>query len=374
MDRLISIFFVRFTPFYDASIWAILPIFMDQKFFGNSLATWATALGVACGLFLFLLLVRTLLVHGLKKQTKKQTHMSYQLIRDLLLELHPAFLLSLALYCACHLLKLTPDESTRVGQAFAIISLMQLSTVGGRAIHYWEKMYLKKKAAVDVGSATSLGLIRFTAKFCLYLVLVLLGIHSLGFNITTLLAGLGIGGIAVALALQNLLGDLFASLTIVLDKPYVVDDFIVIGEFAGTIEQIGLKTTRLRSLSGELLIFSNSDLLQSRVRNYKQMAERRVIYTIGLTYDTPALQVERAVKMLEEIIRATPGTRFDRCNFLSFGASSLNIEVVYFVLSRDFNEYAKLAEKINLETLKQFNAAELSFAFPSQTIYLEDNR
>ena len=134
----------------------------------------------------------------------------------------------------------------------------------------------------------------------------------LGVDITALVAGLGIGGIAVALALQNILGDLFASLSITLDRPFVVGDFLIVGDFLGTVEYIGIKSTRLRSLSGEQIIMANADLLGSRVRNYGRMAERRVVFTINVTYETTAEVLERIPALIREIVAAQPGTRFDR--------------------------------------------------------------
>lgn len=214
--------------------------------------------------------------------------------------------------------------------------------------------------------------LRWAILAVVYSLVLLLALQNLGVDITALIAGLGIGGIAVALAAQNILGDLFASLTIALDKPFVAGDFIVTGDEKGTIEHIGLKTTRVRSLSGEQLVFSNSDLLKSRVRNYKRMAERRIVFNFGVVYSTPADQLEQIPKTVRKIIEATPNLRFDRCHFAKFGGSSLDFEAVYYIKSPDFNAHMDALQSINLAITRQFREAGIDFAFPSQTIYFAD--
>ncbi|HEV7226556.1 MAG TPA: mechanosensitive ion channel family protein, partial [Pirellulales bacterium] len=187
---------------------------------------------------------------------------------------------------------------------------------------------------------------------------------------SALVAGLGVGGIAIALAAQNVLGDLFASLSIVLDRPFILGDFIAVGDFSGAVEHIGLKTTRLRSLSGEQLVFSNADLLQSRIRNYKRMYERRIQFTFGVAYGTSRDQLTAIPGMIREAIAAHEKTRFDRAHFKSFGDSALIFEAVYYVLSPDYNLYMDIQQAINLTLLQGFAAAGIDFAFPTQTIYV----
>ncbi|MDZ7632343.1 MAG: mechanosensitive ion channel family protein [Gemmatimonadaceae bacterium] len=198
----------------------------------------------------------------------------------------------------------------------------------------------------------------------------LVALSNLGVNITAFIASLGVGGVAVALATQNILGDLFSSLAIVLDKPFVIGDFIVVGDMAGTVEKVGLKTTRLKSLSGEQLIFSNADLLSSRVRNFKRMQERRILFKLGVTYQTPRAMLERIPVMLRAAVEAQSNVRFDRAHFLAFGDFSLDFEVVYFVLSADFNRYMDVQQLINFSIHEQFEAAGVEFAYPTQTLVL----
>ena len=196
-------------------------------------------------------------------------------------------------------------------------------------------------------------------------------LNNLGFDVTALIAGLGIGGVAIALAAQNILGDLFASLAIVLDRPFVVGDFIVFGDYLGTVERVGIKTTRIRSLSGEELVCSNTDLLATRIRNYKRMAERRVVFSIGVTYDTTAEQLARLPGLLREIVEAQPAVRFDRAHFQKYGDFALIFEIVYWMLDPDFNRFMDTQQAINLAIYRQAQAEGIAFAFPTQTIHLE---
>jgi small-conductance mechanosensitive channel len=185
-----------------------------------------------------------------------------------------------------------------------------------------------------------------------------------------LVAGLGIGGIAVALALQNVLGDLFASLSIILDKPFVLGDFIIVGDLLGVVEKIGLKTTRVRSLSGEQLIFANSDLLSSRIRNFKRMQERRIAFGFGVLYQTKPEQLEAIPGMVKGIIEGQENARFDRAHFKGFGESAYDFEVVYFLNTPDYVAYMDCQQAINLGICRGLAERGVEFAYPTRTIYL----
>lgn len=195
-------------------------------------------------------------------------------------------------------------------------------------------------------------------------------LDNLGFKVSAVIAGLGIGGIAVALAAQALLGDVFSYFAIFFDRPFEIGDFIIVGDMLGTVEYVGIKTTRLRSLGGEQLIFSNSDLTNSRVRNYKRMDKRRVVFKLGVVYSTTSAQVREIPKIIENIIKNTPDTVFDRAHFFSFADFSLVFEVVYYVLSSDYNKYMDIQQAINFAIKEEFEKRGIEFAFPTQTVYL----
>ena len=202
----------------------------------------------------------------------------------------------------------------------------------------------------------------------------LLLLDNFGFKISAIVTGLGIGGVAVALAAQAILGDLLSYVSILFDKPFEVGDFIVVGEARGTVEVIGIKTTRLRSLGGEQLVFSNTDLTGSRVQNFKRMQERRVMFRFGVTYNTRTDVLKKIPAQIKTIVEAVPHTRFDRAHFVAFGPSSLDFEIVFYVLSPDYNVCMNVQETINLAIKELFDGAGIEFAFPTQTVYLAGER
>ncbi len=195
-------------------------------------------------------------------------------------------------------------------------------------------------------------------------------LDNLGVNISALVAGLGIGGIAVAMASQAILGDLFSSLAIFVDKPFEVGDFIIVEGMMGSVEYIGLKTTRIRSLSGEQLIFANSDLTKSRIKNYKRMETRRIAFKIGVVYQTPLEKVKKIPVLIHEIFKTVQGAKLDRAHFESFGDFSLNYEIVYFVHSADYNVYMDKQQEINFAIKETFEREQIEFAYPTQTLFM----
>jgi small-conductance mechanosensitive channel len=251
-------------------------------------------------------------------------------------------------------------------------SSFQVAMWGLAAIQSWRQNFLEKKMQQDVTAAGALNLVYMALQRLFIAILVLMSLSQLGVNISALLAGLGIGGIAVALATQNILGDLFASLLIVLDKPFVVGDYIIVGSERGTVERIGLKTTRLRALGGEELIFSNKDLLDSRLRNFKRMNQRRCEQVIGVAYETTPEQLRKIPMWIREIISREPLLQFDRCNLVRFGASSLDFEIIMFILDADYNKYADLQHEMLIQIYQKFQQEGVQIPFPVTTVYLHE--
>jgi len=190
-------------------------------------------------------------------------------------------------------------------------------------------------------------------------------------DITGLAAGLGIGGIAVALAAQSILGDLFAAFSIYIDQPFVIGDYLVVGSYNGTVEKIGMKTTRLRSLTGEQLVFSNSDLVGSRIQNFGRLEERRAAFSVGVTYDTPTAKVEKIPGIIQDVVESQDHVRFDRSHFKEFGDSALIVETVYYVLLPAYQTKMDIQQAINLDLKRRFEAEGIEFAFPTQMIFVE---
>lgn len=255
---------------------------------------------------------------------------------------------------------------------FGISAAGMFGQVGIWASRFVDQMiHTSRSHSDDPETVTGLAVMSYLARLLIWSLVLLALLDNLGFNVTTLLAGLGVGGIAVGLALQNILGDLFSSLSIVLDKPFQIGHFVVIDGFSGTIENIGLKTTRIRSISGEMLVFSNTDLTKARLRNYKFMQERRIVFAFGVTYDTPPDVMERIPGVVREIIGAQEPARFDRAHFKDFGDSSLNFEVVYWMKTADYTAYMDTQQHINLALMRRCAEMGVEFAFPTRTVQVQ---
>ncbi|MDR7440463.1 MAG: mechanosensitive ion channel family protein [Armatimonadota bacterium] len=260
-----------------------------------------------------------------------------------------------------------------VGQGVSAVTttglFLQLGVWGNVATTWAVDREVRRRVTEDAAAATTLAALSYLARFALWTVLLLLLLDNLGVRVTALVAGLGIGGVAMALALQNVLGDLFASLAIALDKPFQIGDFIIVDQYLGTVEHIGLKTTRVRSLWGEQLVFSNNDLLQSRIRNFKRMRERRVVFNVAVVYQTPYEKLARIPQILREVVEQQP-VRFDRAHFKEYGDSGLVFEVVYYVLNPDYTVYMDTQQAINLEVFRRFHQEGIEFAYPTRTVYV----
>jgi small-conductance mechanosensitive channel len=344
---------------------------VEHIYLGNSLYLWLVALGTAVATFFILKLLQRLVRRRLAAVVKRTTTNLDDMIVEVLSNTKLLFLLLVSVYAGAQILTLSPMLQRVLDRLTILVVLLQAAFWATGAVAFWLKQMIAKRTEEDAAAATSLSALGFLIKLAVWSVALLLALDNMGINITSLVAGIGIGGIAVALAVQKILGDLFASLSIVLDKPFVIGDFIIVGDLMGTVEHIGLKTTRVRSLSGEQIIFPNSDLLQSRIRNYKRMQERRVLFTIGVTYQTPYETIQTIGATLRQIIEAQSHARFDRAHFKEYGDSALIFEVVYYVTTPDYNLYMDVQQQINLEIYRRFQDAGIEFAYPTRTLYLQ---
>jgi small-conductance mechanosensitive channel len=284
------------------------------------------------------------------------------------------FMLWVSLLAGVSQLQLSTEQQRWLQYAWIIILVSQVALWANRLITVGVQNAIERNRQTDPAGATHLMLLGLVGRIVLWSIALLVALDNLGFNITTLMASLGIGGIAVALATQNILGDVFSSVSIALDKPFVIGDFIIVDNFMGTVEYVGMKTTRIRSLSGEQIVFSNSELLKTRIRNFKRMMERRVVFEFGIAYETPTETVEAVSGMIREIVEQHPTlTRFDRAHFKAYGDSALMFEVVYYMLDPDFNKYMDVQQAINLEMLRRFRAQGISFAYPTRTLHIVGN-
>ena len=358
--------------FIDTFHWLI-----DLQYLGNSLISWATALLVLLLVWFGIGLFRRVIINRLGKLAELSATKWDDILIDLVKKTKSWFVLMVSVFAASLLLELS-DKTRTVLESITIIALLIQSGLWiGTVIVSRLEQYRNRQLKIDPASVTMLNAVGFISKLVLWTAILLLALDNLGIDITALIAGLGVGGIAVALAVQNILGDLFASLSIILDKPFTVGDFLIIGDYLGSVENVGLKTTRLRSLSGEQLVISNSDLLSSRIRNYGRMFERRIEFKLGVTYQTPREKLKLIPQILRQAIEAQALTRFDRSHFKEYGDSALNFETVYFVLVPDFNKYMDVQQAINFAVHERFEQEGIEFAYPTQTLFVvapETNR
>jgi len=343
--------------------------FLNQTYFGNTITAYVIALGIfVCGIIL-LKIFKSIVLHRLKKWAEKtETTLDDFLIKGIEKSVVPLLYYG-AFYAGITSLTL----SSQALNVIKIISLFLLTFFIVRLINsgilFTMSYFIRKQERGDEKVRQLRGMTVLINIFIWGIGIVFL-MDNLGFNISAVIAGLGIGGIAIALAAQAILGDLFSYFVIFFDRPFEVGDFITAGDKSGTVEYTGIKTTRIRALSGEQLVFSNTDLTNSRIHNFKKMQERRVIFKLGVVYQTPAAQLEEMPKVVRGIIEKHNDVRFDRGHFASYGDFSLNFEFVYFVFGADYVKYMDTQQSINLEIYKEFEKRKIEFAYPTQTLYL----
>jgi small-conductance mechanosensitive channel len=343
---------------------------LDYELFGNSIGVWLATLGLFLLVWLVLIALRRIVRKRLLGSVSRSSSAALQIAHSVVTHTGGWFHVLVAVYVASRLLAPGRWTETLLPQIATIGLVLQLGLWATSALTTFLTLRRARQLAADPSTVAAMDFVGFLLRFVVWAAVFLLLLDNLGVNVTTLIAGLGVGGIAVALAAQNVLGDLFASLSIVLDKPFVVGDSIAVADFVGSVEHVGLKTTRLRSVSGEQVVFSNADLLNSRIRNYGRMFERRVVSSIGVTYQTPAAKLRRIPELIREIVQSQSKVRFDRAHLHKLGDSSLAFEFVYHVLTADYNHYMDVQQSINLALLEQLAAEGIEFAYPTQTVFV----
>jgi small-conductance mechanosensitive channel len=343
---------------------------LDDQLLGEPMRDWLMALAIAAGTLLVLALLKRVSVHRLAALAARTETEVDDFLVEVMRRTRWLLVLLPVLYLAT--LSLDVPRVRMILRTAAILAfLLQLALWSLVAINFWVESARRKRLEADAASATMIGAFSFLGKAVLWTVIVLVALDNLGVNVTALIAGLGVGGVAVALALQNILGDLLASLSIVLDKPFVLGDAIQVDNITGTVESIGLKTTHLRSVSGEQIVISNGDLLRSRIRNHKRMGERRVVITFGVVHSTPPDRLARIPEIVRGLIDSRDQVRFDRAQFMRLGDSSLDFEAVYFVLSSDYLLHMNLQQEILLGLLRRLEEEGIGLAQTPRTVVLE---
>lgn len=275
-------------------------------------------------------------------------------------------LLIFSLLIALRFIDLPDAWRATISHSWFLALIVQITLWIDGGIRLWLKSLLRDP--LHVRNPVTTVILGILLRMPVWVMMLLAILSNMGIDITALVASLGVGGIAIALAIQTVLSDVFASLAIGFDKPFEHGDFIVFGDIAGTIEHIGLKTTRLRSLSGEQIVCSNTILLQQTIHNYKRMQQRRIVFKFGISYATSSEQVREISELVKTIIQGIEMTRFDRAHFLAFDDSKLTFEVVYFVLSADYNQYMDIQQEINLQLMAAIEERNVRFAFPIRQV------
>jgi small-conductance mechanosensitive channel len=346
------------------------PELLKDQFDANTPTQLLTALAVFVGGTLVLGICKRIVQFRLAKISERTDPQVDDVVVDLIRRTSRIFLAAVAFRAATAWLNLADELHHDVHQALMVVLWMQIGLWGRGLVHFGVRRMVAAKAADDPARTMGVTVLNFVGQAVMWTLVLVLCLESVGAPVTSLVASLGVGGIAVALAAQNILGDLFASIAILLDKPFVVGDAIVLGDFQGTVERIGVKTTRLRSVSGEQIVIGNHDLVSSRVRNFKRLVERRNVLAVSVSYATPYELIEAIPRILEEIVRSTNDTRFERAHFKALGDSSLGYELVYFVLKSDYSVFMDVQQEINLKILQRFGEEGIDLAFPTQVVHL----
>jgi small-conductance mechanosensitive channel len=349
-----------------------LEALLDKTYLGNTTLQWLIALAIAAGIFFILLLLRRLIRSHYKRLAATPQTELMEVPLSVGSRTTVLFILMCAVFLGVQAVELPAKFGKVLATAFTISAFWQAGLWITTAV--LESLERKRRASMEIDRAVvgTLGIIGFIARVVIWSFVLLLTLDNLGIEIKPLLAGLGIGGLAVALAVQNILGDLLASLTIALDRPFVVGDSLSVDEFNGTVEYIGIKSTRLRSLSGEQIIIPNANLLSSRLRNNARMSERRAVFVISLSQETPTTKLANIPALIRSLIAAHKDTRFDRAHFSKIGATSFDFEAVYIVLTPDYTRYMDIQQDINLRLLEALEREDITFAYPTQRLWLEN--
>jgi small-conductance mechanosensitive channel len=331
------------------------------EFLGNDLKSWAIALGIFLVTFTILPLIRGALSARRRRHQVHEGPLLLDLAASLATRTGRLFLIGVAVWLASRDLNFPPRAERILTVIIVLLFWMQMGSWAMTALRYWIDERQRRSSVPDTLLKSSMEVILFAAGILVWGIVTLLALDNLGIQIKPLLAGLGIGGIALALAVQTVLGDLLASLSIALDKPFGLGDALTIDDVQGTVEHIGVKSTRLRSVNGEQIILANSDILKARLRNFGRLHERRALLKLDVHYETPVTALAAVPRAVKEIVEATPQTRFERCHLLSCGGPSLQFEIVFFVESSDYRVYADALQSINLRILERFAALGVSF-------------
>lgn len=343
--------------------------FWNRVYFGNTASNWMIALTIIAGGFVILHIARFILLRRLKKWSIVTNSTLDDFLVSILEKSIVPFLYFACVYGGVLWLSLPQKIIEPIRIAMLLVTTFYTLKIVSAALQYFILGFIGKQ---DDGEAKQkqAGGILVIVKVVIWVLGSIFLLDNLGYNITTIIAGLGIGGIAIALAAQAILGDLFSYFVILFDRPFEIGDFIIVDDKTGVVEYVGIKTTRLRNLGGEQLICSNKDLTDSRIHNYKRMERRRVVFKLGVTYQTTPEILESIPEIVKEIVVQKEDVLYDRGHFSGLGDFSLNFEFVYYILSSDYLLYMNRQQEIYYRIYREFTQKGIDFAYPTQTLHV----
>ncbi|HDH41902.1 MAG TPA: mechanosensitive ion channel family protein [Candidatus Altiarchaeales archaeon] len=344
---------------------------LTQKFWGNSIEEYLLALLIFILTIIALRVLKLATINKLRKIAVKTRTGLDDLMITIIDGIGWPFYLSLSLYVSLQFIKIPKFIGMVVYYATFVIVAYYVIIALQNLIDYGTRRIIERQGGKKVDTS-AVDLLSKVLKAILWVVVIIIILSNLGYEVSTLIAGLGIGGVAIALAVQNILGDVFASFSIYFDKPFRTGDFIIVGDDCGVVKRIGIKTTRIQTLHGEELVISNRELTESRVHNYKKMERRRVVFTLGVTYDTPTEKLRKIPDIIKEVVDKIELADIDRVHFKEFGDFSLNFEIVYYVNSSDYGTYMDIRQEINLAIKERFETEGIEFAYPTQTVFVNE--
>lgn len=342
--------------------------FLNFEFYNNTGQDYLIALGIFIVAFIVLNVLQKVLISHFRKLAKLTKTEIDDVIVDIIANLRPPFYVIIAVYIAMRAIIL-PNQIWQILHFIFLSVLVYEGIQAAQKITSFLAYRALKKDGEEEQAKTTVKTFNIFIQIALWSIGILLVLSNAGINVSSLLAGLGIGGIAVALALQNILGDIFSSFSILIDKPFQVGDFIKIGTDVGVVEKIGIKTTHLRTLDGQTLIVANRELTTARVENFRQVKKRRALFTLGVVYESKSADLDKIPILIKEIIKKQQVAEFDRCHFKSFGDFSLNFEVSYYVEADSYKDFLDVVEKINLDIFNSFKNYNIEFAYPTALHY-----
>lgn len=340
----------------------------SKAYFGNSLFDYGVAFVIFVSVIVGVAILRRIAVHYLHKLEKSSDNVFVaKLIMALRRRLLP-ITYSLAVYGVLSYLTVPAFVSKRIDKLVIVfISIFVIFFINDIVRDFGENYKSRiKRNPLPPGIISIL-------QALVWIIGILVIFSNLGYNVSTLITGLGIGGVAIALASQAILGDLFNYFVILFDKPFKKGDSIQIDTQMGTVEYIGIKSTRIRSVGGEMLLISNTDLTKSRIRNYRAAKKRRCLMTLGVVYNTPAEKLRLLPDIIQKVVEGSPKTEFQRVHFSEFASSSLNFELSYFAMTTDYVEYTSIVQEVNFRLVEEFAKIGVEFAYPTQTLYVQNN-